>query len=342
MPTDRTPHAEPTVADRGGEEDGPALELLVHGVGGATPQEMLRAHRTVRVTGDRTAAVYRRVEDVGAEERSREAGAPSAIPEAYCWSHLTSGNSARALWLLLLPFMVVNLAHWMRPAAAGRVGLVRAHGLLLRLLALSLTVLLVGAACEVALDLVAWQCAGSPRCAAERSWLAFMAPDASGNGGWWSQPGRRLLPAAVLPTVLTGLLWWLSRRTWSAYESQPPWHDPMKGTADQGPTAVVEDHERPVADGRPDLCLPGFWFGRRLVARLRAAHTAAGFLTVGAALTVAACRHDQGTAGAGGPAAFGVALQVMLAAAAVAVLATVCSRGRGESTPDRRPDDPLS
>ncbi|MDG4866228.1 hypothetical protein P8605_49560, partial [Streptomyces sp. T-3] len=150
-----------------------ALELLVHGVGGATPEEMLGDPRTVRVTGDETAAVFRRTDDEDAEQRPEDYQ-DKPIPEAYVWSNLTSGNGARALWLLLLPFMVVNLAHWMRPNARGRKRTVRLYGVLVRLVGLTLTVLLVAAACEVALDLTAWQCAGTRACADQRSWLGFL------------------------------------------------------------------------------------------------------------------------------------------------------------------------
>ncbi|WP_237320880.1 hypothetical protein [Streptomyces sp. JJ36] len=303
---------------------GPALELRVHGVGGATPEEMLGDPRTRRITGDDTAAVHRRAADVDAESRPRD-HAGRTVPEAYCWSPLTSGNSARALWLLLLPFMVANLAHWMRPAAAGRRTAVRLHGTLVRLLALSLTVLLVAAACEVALDQVAWQCAGSPECAGGRSWLGFLAVDDRGAGGWWSAPGRRLALAALVPAALTVLLWWLSHRTWSAYETQPPWQRPVE-------TDGPPDGERPA------LCLPGFWYGRRLVARLRAAHTAAGFLTVAAALTAAASRFDRRPGGSLVLDTFGWVLIALLVAGAAWVVATVCARGRKEQVPDDRLD----
>lgn len=311
------PGPEPGSTDPGGL----ALELLVHGVGGATPAEMLNDPRTERITGDDTAAVHRRTEDVDAEERP-EAYADKPIEEAYCWSNLTSGNSARALWLILLPFMVANLAHWMRPAADARHRAVRLHGMLVRLVALSLTVLLVAAACEVALDLAAWQCAGTPECADERSWLAFLAPDTQGGqGGWWSQPGRRLALAALVPTALTVLLWWLSHRTWSAYESQPPWRRP-----------VAEDD--PAAADRPALCLPGFWYGRRLVARLRAAHTAAGLLTVAAALAGAATRFDRRPGGSAVLDALGWATGILILTGGLWVLLTVCRRGRKESEAD--------
>ncbi|MFF4503624.1 hypothetical protein [Streptomyces sp. NPDC001401] len=308
----------------GPEGSATALELLVHGVGGTTPQEMLNDPRTVRITGDDTAAVFRRAEDVDAESRP-EVYRGRPVPEAYVWCNLTSGNSARALWLLLLPFMVVNLAHWMRPTARGHQRTVRLYGLLVRLAGLTLTVLLVAAACEVALDLVAWQCAGTRACAERHSWLGFLSPDMSQNG-WWSRPGRRLVVAALVPAALTGLLWYLSHRTWSAYESQRP----------------IDRRPEPDEDtGRTALGRPGFWYGRRLVARLRAAHTAAGLLTVAAAVVSSAARFDRRP---GGPAALdtvGRLLEVALLATAAVVVWVVCRRGRSENRLDQELDEHL-
>ncbi|MYW70445.1 hypothetical protein GTY65_41330 [Streptomyces sp. SID8379] len=294
--------------------DETALELLVHGVGGTTPQEMLDDPSTVRVSGDGTAAVFRRGEDVDAEERPEDyRGKP--VPEAYVWCNLTSGNGSRALWLLLLPFMVVNLAHWMRPNARRRSRNVRLYGLLVRIAGLTLTVLFVAGACEVALDLTAWQCAGTPACAARRTWLGFLAD------GWWSQPGRRLALAALVPTALTVLLWYLSHRTWSAYESQRPLtHRPDPDGADGSASNA--------------LARPGFWYGRRLVSRLRAAHTAAGMLTVAAAVGTPAARYDRQ---AGGPAlldTLGWILVGALIASTLAVIGVVVRRGRSENKLD--------
>ncbi|MFJ8648524.1 hypothetical protein ACIRNI_20690 [Streptomyces sp. NPDC093546] len=303
---------------------GAALELLVHGVGGTTPEEMLDDPRTVRVTGDNTAAIFRRTVDKDAEkepERFRH----GPVPEAYCWCNLTSGNGSRALWLLLLPFMVVNLAHWMRPPAEGRAAAVRLYGVLVRLVALSLTVLLTAAACEVALDLTAWQCAGSARCADERPWLGFLSVT---NGGWWSQPGRRLALAALVPAALVGLLWYLSNRTWSAYEAQRPPRGEQDGDGTTG------------RQQRPALGRPGFWYGRRLVARLRAAHTAAGFLTIAAAVGGAAARHDR-SAGSTTRELLGWALEGALLLGAVVVAWVVCRRGRSEKRLDNRLDRAL-
>ncbi|MFJ3662702.1 hypothetical protein ACIPPM_19835 [Streptomyces sp. NPDC090119] len=301
------------------------LELLVHGVGGTTPEKMLGDPRTVRVTGDDTAAVYRRAEDVpepagGAGPALDELPGKGPVREAYVWCNLTSGNGTRALWLLLLPFMVVNLAHWMRPTAERPGPPVRLYGLLVRLAALTLTVLLVAAACEVALDLVAWQCAGAPACAGRHTWLAFLSPALS-DGGWWSGPGRRLALAALVPTLLTALLWYLSHRTWSAYES----HRPLTATAEPGPDESA-------------LARPGFWYGRRLGARLRAAHTAAGLLTVAAAVTVPTARFDHRP---GGPALLhllGVLLGTGILAWGCVVVAVVCRRGRSERRLDQALD----
>ncbi|MFJ2895573.1 hypothetical protein ACIO87_11875 [Streptomyces sp. NPDC087218] len=311
------------------QSPGPALELLVHGVGGATPQEMLDDPSTVRITGDATAAIYRRADDREAEQHP-EHYRDRPIAEAYCWSNLTSGNGSRALWLLLLPFMVVNLAHWMRPTARSRTRAVRLYGVLVRLLALSLTVLLTAAVCEVALDLTAWQCAGVPDCSNQRSWLGFLS---TAQGGWWSQPGRRLALAALVPTALVVLLWFLSNRTWSAYESQRP----LAGSEPEDDTLI-----EPVAEpgGRPALGRPGFWYGRRLVARLRAAHTAAGFLTVAASVAGAAARQDRAVTGPV-PDLVGRLIEAALAAGALVVLWVVCRRGRSERRLDNRLDRAL-
>ncbi|MFG2123339.1 hypothetical protein [Streptomyces sp. NPDC048710] len=297
----------------------PELELLVHGVGGTTPEKMLGDPRTVRITGDDTAAVFRRA-DHTADAPAGQGPESEPVQEAYVWCNLTSGDGSRALWLLLLPFMVVNLAHWMRPAATGRGRTVRLHGLLVRLAALTLTVLLVAAACEVALDLVAWQCAGVAACAQRHSWLGFLSPAASGDG-WWSLPGRRLALAASVPAALTALLWYLSHRTWSAYES----HRPMS-----------RDLEPETDDSA--LARPGFWYGRRLVARLRAAHTAAGLLTVAAAVLTPAARFDHRS---GGPVALdglGWILAAALLGWAAAVVGVVCRRGRSENRLDQQLD----
>lgn len=285
-----------------------ALELLVHGVGGATPEGMLNDPRVKRMYGDDTAAVYRRDDDADAEDRAAEYAGRAPVREAYCWSNLTSGDGRRALWLLLVPFMIVNLAHWMRPRHDGA----RWNWLydaVLRLIALTLTVLLVLGACEVAMDLLAWQCADKPHCASGKHWLVMVN---SAQHGWWSEPGRRLVLGAIAPLLLVGGLWWLSRHTWWAYETVEP---TGAGRGRGGP-----------------LAREGFWFGCREVARLRAAHTASGLLVVAAVLWTPAFTEDLG--GSGVPRGVGWALAgaLLMLAVAVAVLVVAARRDEDQGT----------
>ncbi|WP_225882239.1 tetratricopeptide repeat protein [Streptomyces aureocirculatus] len=297
------------------------LELLVHGIEGATPERTLADPRIVQIAGDEIAALHRRAADADAESRPQDYQGRT-VPETYSWGPLAPGRPGRALWFLLLPFMLVNLAHWMRPPARGHRRTIRLHSVLVRLAALSLTVMVVTAACALSMDLVAWQCAGRPACARDQSfWLGFL----SAESGWWGQPGRRLAVGSLLPCAFIGLLWRLSRQTWNAYDSQ----DLLPHRSDP------EEEEEP----RPALSTPGFWYGRRLLARLNSTHTAAGLCTVAVLLVAAPSSYDRQ---AGGPVALvvcGWLLSVLIAFLAMtAALWGVCRRGRSERRIDRRLD----
>jgi len=314
----------------------PALELLVHGVGGTTPEVMLEDPHLVQLTGDAVAGTYRRWSDRDADAPTQPAGQPGTgttsgttsgttgtgtgttgtgtVEEAYSWGGLTSGSAGRALWLLLLPFMLANLAHWMRPAAPRTLRAQGGYDLAVRLIALSLTVLLTGCACEAALDLLAWQCAGTASCAAQHSWLGFAA---AAHGGWWSLPGRRLALAALAPLGMVAALWRLSHLTWASYEAQRP---AATGSRTDG----------------PPMQMPGFWYGMRLVRRLRTIHVAAGLLTVALAVLLPALSEDRRTGGALRAADW--TLLALLLALAVGVLVALARSSRLETEQDDRPD----
>ena len=303
-----------TTEETGSPGRGLALELLVHGVGGTTPEVMLGDPHLVQTTGDGVAGTYRRAQDRDAEQDAdRYRG--GAVEEAYSWGGLTSGSGSRALWLLLLPFMLANLAHWMRPAAPRGAPAQRAYDLIVRLLAVCLTVLLTATAAEAALDLLAWQCAGTAACAAHHSWLGFLA---AAHGGWWSQPGRRLALAALLPLGLVAVMGRLSHLTWAAYESQRP--------AADGPA-------RPDA---PPMQLPGFWYGMRLVRRLRTVHVAAGLLTVALGVLLPVLDHDRRHGGA--LRVLGWLLLALLLLLTAGVFTALARSSRLESEQDDRPD----
>jgi hypothetical protein len=80
--------------------------LEIRGVGGATAEEILNGP-VVQASGDGLAGFYR-------------PGEPTSQPtEAYEWGRLTSGSRTSALWWILFPFTLINVAGWMfRPSAA--------------------------------------------------------------------------------------------------------------------------------------------------------------------------------------------------------------------------------
>ncbi|RAO27601.1 hypothetical protein ONO23_05089 [Micromonospora noduli] len=224
------------------------VELRVHGAASASAAQVLNVAQVEQVAGDRSGGFYR-------PHRPCSCGSGERVTEAYHWGDLPAGSVVRTLTLVfLLPFMLANLAIWMRPASPGSDAMVRS---LCRLLALTLTVLYVLAFAGVTLDLIAWKCMGSPRCLAGRSWLSWL-------GG---QPvGLRLAVLAVVPAAAIGLLWRASTRPRKMF-------DAFRAPADE-----VSEHR---------LTGIGQWDAGPLVGRLRSIHVAAAFATLDVALLAA-------------------------------------------------------
>ncbi|MEU5671508.1 hypothetical protein ABZ749_14275, partial [Micromonospora sp. NPDC047753] len=145
-----------------------AVELRVHGISGVTAERILDHPIVTRVAGNTHAGFFRPRPGSGTA-----GGATDGVAvEAYRWGSLTAGAAVRtASMLLLLPFMLSNLAIWLRPAGHDRWGLL---GLLCRVLAGTLTATFVLAAVGVTLDLVGWQCVPYPGCRASRPYLAWL------------------------------------------------------------------------------------------------------------------------------------------------------------------------
>jgi hypothetical protein len=83
--------------------DGP-IELRIHGVGGSTPEKLLgecHPEDVVEIQHGYRTGVWARRRD------------PSV--RGYLWGGLTSGAKLQPLWVLLLPFTLVNVAGWMHP-----------------------------------------------------------------------------------------------------------------------------------------------------------------------------------------------------------------------------------
>ncbi|MBB5084150.1 hypothetical protein [Nonomuraea endophytica] len=238
-------------------------ELRVHGVSGTPPADILNHPHPRQVCGDDEAGFYRRWWP-GGQPTSPDADLPGIRRrEAYAWGGLTSGGKTIALWLLLLPFALVNLAYFMlpRPAAASRWGVllrnVAEAGL--RLYALLLTGALVGAVTKSAVDLIGWQCAAAGRgCTlpGAPSWVQWL------NALWPREISPRLALTALVPFAVVVLLWVIGRRTWKRDEATDM---PSNGAE---PAAAL-------------LAQPRLWHGEAPVGRLRALHLAFALGSIG-------------------------------------------------------------
>lgn len=265
-------------------------ELRVHGVGGSTPENVLNTGPAERVAGDAQSGFY------------AVAGRPGL--EGYSWGSLTSGNRTRALWLLMLPFTLVNAAFWMGTRRDSRV-----PDALVRLLALSMTGTAVLAAQGVGTDLLGWQCSARSGCRDRHTFLRFLGE------GAMATPGRRLVVGTLVPLGVLGLMWFLSRRTAKAYE----------------------EIEGPPGGGAEGLSDPTFWNGASQVARLRALHVAVGLVVVGTGLVYPALDRDWHRSGGlrllDLALLAGLAVVLLTASVAVCLPSVVRRDARGERGP---------
>jgi hypothetical protein len=167
--------------------------LEIRGVGGATAEEILDG-RVVQTAGDEAAGFYRRREPRG--ERT---------VEAYEWGRLTSGSRASALWWILFPFTLVNVAGWMfRPTSEERS---RAHEprrsslwwgrLLIVLGGLAITATFVMWLVALTTEMVAFGCGTDPDCRA-RWYVAPLTWFAPANEVWLVTCGIGLAGLAML------------------------------------------------------------------------------------------------------------------------------------------------
>jgi len=251
------------------EKNHGTTELRIHGVSGTPVTDMLDHPNVTQVAGDRIAGFYRRwwpVKPIPPE--LYEGDTDDQRQEAYSWGGLTAASKLRALWLLLLPFLLANVAFYMVPyAPTDRRGeptrrLRRSSEALQRVFSLGLTCMLVLTSVSVAMDLVAWQCTRpGTNCTSNISWLGFLTRD------WFAQPSRRLAVAALVPLATMLLLWWLSHTTWSNYEARRP---PPRTDPEDDPAHALERRR--------------LWNGHVPVRRLRAVHVTAGLAVVGVLL----------------------------------------------------------
>ncbi len=89
----------------------PWVELRIHGVSGTPPESMLESAHVRQVAGDAWGRFFRPVNGVGEEMQTVE----GRTLEGYHWGKYTSGSAVKGLWLILIPFGMVNAAAFMLP-----------------------------------------------------------------------------------------------------------------------------------------------------------------------------------------------------------------------------------
>jgi len=236
-------------------------ELRVHGVSGPPPESILDYPAAVvtLVHGNATSGFWR---------RWRLGGSLEDVPhlhriEAFSWGGLTSRASRQALWLLLVPFSLVNLAHWMLPPYTRGDGRDKAVSYaavsLLRVLGLSFTVTLALAGAEVAMDLGAWQCGANPACLA-----TLQRHDPLGR--FLNDPGPRLAIAGALSLLVLLVLLLAGNARFKPLRDSDPMDSPLVS----------------ITRARPVLGDPKFWEVDHSTRWLRCLHTVAWCAATGA------------------------------------------------------------
>lgn len=239
------------------------VELRVHGVSGTPPEELLDSYDIERVRGDAVAGFFRR------RHPDDDAGVDI---EAYSWGGLTSRSWTRALWVLLGPFALVNVAGWMLPGPPvnghRRWPHVVAHGAI-RLLALHMTVMVIMWVGQVTVEFMAFQFGGLARDLQGVTWLRTVL------GGWsLDAPGRRLAVGSLPPIALAAALWWLGRPSRTRYENS------FAGTG------VVGQERDSFAD-------PTFWRRPHHLQQLARLHVGAAMATMAYLLTASTAWSHQ-------------------------------------------------
>jgi hypothetical protein len=266
--------SQPAAADLGMR-----AEVRVHGVSATPPATMLASPQLqtptpVRVAGDNLSGFY---------HREYQADVPWDRVEAYSWGGLTSGKAFRALWVLLTPFLLVNVAYWASPVPLGERPSERqaddpgnrwfvrgASGVIQRLFALSLTATFVLGIVIAAMDVVGFQyvrvffasgAASLPNQPGRTAWFSFL------DWSWLAHPNLEFLVTALAPLAGVLVLWYLGYKSWRRLESV------------NGPSAAAEDPApvTPLEDRR-------LWNGLGPVARLRAVHVTFGLAIVAASM----------------------------------------------------------
>src|SRR5262245_9825150 len=151
--SDQPPSPAPDLPTKPGIE--PWVELRIHGVSGTPPETMLESAHVVQVAGNAWGRFFRPADAVGREVQDE----PGRTLEGYHWGKYTSGSALKGLWLILIPFGLVNAAAFMVPDPGPNRGNKRLHALalgLIRAVGVGLTCTFALAAGLILVDLVGY------------------------------------------------------------------------------------------------------------------------------------------------------------------------------------------
>lgn len=258
------------------------VEIRVHGVSGTPPSAAL-ATAPQMVTGPRASdiEVWRHPRrplalDIAAEETARSVALDQI---AYRWAKLTSGKRRYALWLLLLPYTLVNVAGWMlparrrpnrevmkvgdRPEPMDR-GLAGALDVAVRIGGVAITAIFALYAAAITMDLGVATCRpGTDTC----NWLSALPR---------LRPGVYAVVGTLLPILLTiGVAWFIGKeRRLRSLADEARSNLPSQLAAGSDDVAGAD----PV--GVYDLMSPELWRPHRIVFSLGLIHSAAATVTM--------------------------------------------------------------
>lgn len=214
------------------------VELRVHGVAGGTASQNLGDPHPIRINGDSEAGVYRRREALNT--------GPDRTVEAYNWSSINSGRTARAFWVVLFPFAAANFAGWLLPytmrdprrspppapdesdseqprsavpnRAWDSVGsYLRPYNnrmwaqACVRIVSLVITAVVVLGVAAISMDIVGLQC--GVRGACSQPWWFGWFESVRESSILEGHPTRFVIVGALVPLAVLGILWQLGKRS---------------------------------------------------------------------------------------------------------------------------------
>jgi hypothetical protein len=254
------------MSTKAGAGDRVEVELRIHGVSGTPPEVMLGAEHVRQVAGDERSRYFRPSDTHGADSQPD----PTRVLEGYHWGQFTAGTWRQGLWLILIPFGLVNAAAFMLPDPRGhKRGATVAHvatGALIRLVGIGQTCTISLATALIFVDLLTAR--------AQRA-------------GWLKDVPDQVLPglAATAAALVVLCLFLMGRQ---------PRHQPLPDlpatsiAAQRAPQGRVATWDKPI--GAIGLCRPLFYGGYLHAPTLSRLHLGTGIAVVA---LVVALKADQ-------------------------------------------------